>query len=621
MTFPPAADALVLHVAPAGTGETGVAPALERAGFRVVRAGPDQDLPALVERLAPRLVLLGAAMPEEVARGLAARLRGQRPETVVLRLAGEPAAGTGPESPPAPPPVVSLAALLALAGQGLAAERLERQRAEARAQALYHRIPVPLHGLDPAGRLLLVSDRWLELLGYPAREAVIGRHITEFLMPESGRQFADVWPRVLRGGRVDDLEIQLRRQDGRPLDALLSVRAEQDAAGRFLRSLTVLVDIAARKRAEAGLIQAQKMEVFGQIAGGIAHDMNNVLQTVVSGSRVLGGQAEDPEMVRRLAGLIGEAGTRGAAIARRLLSFARRGELRITRVDVAALLEDVREVLGSTLGRRTTVRLENPPEPGAFTVMADREQLETVLLNLAINARDAMPEGGEVTLSATSPAAGMVEILVADHGTGMDAATLARATEPFFTTKAQGTGLGLAMAQSFAAQSGGGLRIDTAPGQGTRVLLRLPLAGAEAAAQEPTAAGPPRARLLVVDDDPLIRTVLGEVFQGLGHEAELLAEGRAALRRLAEGAHCDLLLTDLAMPDISGLEVLRQARRLMPGLPCILLTGNLHDAASAALTPFSDGGPFTVLRKPVAPDALAAAVNSLLADKPPRGPP
>ena len=660
------AEALILNVDDDEAGRYAKTRILMRAGLRVAEAATGAEALAKVAALGPALVLLDVRLPDINGIEVCRRIKRDYPTTLVLQISVAMITGAdrvrglegGADSyltqPVAPEELIAVirallrmqaaewalrqlnatlearvaerTADLAAVNERLVTEIAERQRAEAMAEALYRRTPLPLHCLDPSGHLLIVSDRWLEFFGYTARQEVIGRHVTEFMPPDSIQRFRDVvWPMVLAGEGFDDVELQLRRRDGTVVDVLVSVRTEREPSGRFLRSMAALVDVTARKRAEEGLRQAQKMEVFGQLAGGIAHDMNNVLQTVLSGTRMLGLQAEDPVMVRRLSGLVADAAERGAAIARRLLTFARRGELRAAHIDVAALLEDVREVLSYTLGGRTEVALEATPRAGEMIVFADKPQLETVLLNLAINARDAMPQGGTVTLSARMVAPSQderprVALTVRDHGSGMSPATLQRATEPFFTTKpnGQGTGLGLAMARSFAEQSGGELVIDTALGQGTTVTLFLPMSEAtepDAAPVEPASLATPPAQLLVVDDDPLVRSVLGAVFERLGHRAEVVESGEDALRRLKEGAPCDLLLTDLTMPGLNGIELLREARRQRPRLPCILLTGNLDEEATLAVSALSEGGPFTVLRKPMAPDSLGAAVGMLLSSQ------
>ncbi|WP_270936547.1 hybrid sensor histidine kinase/response regulator, partial [Falsiroseomonas oryzae] len=301
--------------------------------------------------------------------------------------------------------------------------------------------------------------------------------------------------------------------------------AAEHAAHEQLRSALEELrrETAGREAAETRVRQAQRMEVLGQLAGGIAHDVNNVLQAASSGARLIGRRPDDAEAVRRLAAMVLEATERGASVARRLLAFARQGELHAADVDAAALIDDLREVLGHTLGAEVQVRAVIDGE--LPRLRADKDQLETVLLNLATNARDAMPGGGTLTLAAAmervEPAAShpaglasgeYVRLAVRDTGAGMDPATLARATEPFFTTKPAGlgTGLGLAMARGFAEQSGGGLAIESAPGRGTTVTLWLPRSEvqAEAVAAPPQAGGvaaAPFLRALLVDDEALVR--------------------------------------------------------------------------------------------------------------------
>jgi len=262
--------------------------------------------------------------------------------------------------------------------------------------------------------------------------------------------------------------------------------------------------VAARQAAQASLNQAQRMQALGQLASGVAHDFNNVLQAIGGALFLIAQRPDDPSRVARFAALAENAAFRGADITGRLLSLSRRVELRTAPVNPAPLLSGMAEILSHTLDANIAIsveaRLDLPP------LLADRGQLETVLINLATNARDAMPGGGTLKLSATldrgmgtsghgknSEAAapnGYILIQVSDTGEGMDAATLARASEPFFTTKAAGcgTGLGLAMASSFANQSGGALQIDSVLGKGTTVHLWLPCAGAAAALSEPAPA-------------------------------------------------------------------------------------------------------------------------------------
>ncbi|MDJ0387446.1 response regulator [Roseomonas sp. E05] len=389
----------------------------------------------------------------------------------------------------------------------------------------------------------------------------------------------------------------------------------------------------ARREREAmleRLAQSQRMEALGRLAGGVAHDFNNVLQAVLGGAKAIQRRAEDAKAVQRMAGIVVEAAERGASVTRRLLAFARRGELRAEAVDVGALFASLREVLTYTLGANTQVRIEAPP--ALPRLLADRGQLETVLVNLAINGRDAMAlrGGGMLTLSAAVEevpagdesnrglAAGTyLRLGVTDTGTGMDPAVLARAAEPFFTTKpkGKGTGLGLAMAKGFAEQSGGALRIRSQPGRGTTVLLWLPRAEDNATGPQPapSAAAPHRAgRILLVDDAPQVRSVLAANLRDRGHAVEEAENGHAALALLAGPAAFDVLVSDLAMPGMDGLELLRRARRSRPGLPALLVTGYAGDVNAGRFAEAAGQGPLLLLRKPVTPEELTDRIATLL---------
>jgi CheY-like chemotaxis protein len=294
----------------------------------------------------------------------------------------------------------------------------------------------------------------------------------------------------------------------------------------------------------------------------------------------------------------------------------------------------LQEVLAHTLGGSVTVRVEAGSDLPAL--LADRGQLETVLVNLAVNARDAIaPQAGTVTLSATVEevaageahpsglvSGGYLRLAVSDDGLGMDTLTLARATEPFFTTKprGKGTGLGLSMARSFAEQCGGALRIDSAPERGTTVTLWLPQAGkaAEPDAAPPAAdvvAGPVRTQrrcVLLVDDEPQVRAVLAAGIAERGHIVIQAEDSATALARLDAGGLVHLLITDLAMPGLDGLALIRAARTRHPDLAALLITGHAGDAASMLLNQAASDGPFGLVHKPVMPDDLADRADAMM---------
>ena len=405
--------------------------------------------------------------------------------------------------------------------------------------------------------------------------------------------------------------------------ALRQTRIELEQVNHRLESL-VRDEVAKREAAQLRAAHAERIQALGQLAGGIAHDLNNVLQAVTSGASLASRDAENPERVRRLSRLMGEAAQRGAAVTRRLLSFSRRADLHAEPIEPRALLTDLEEVLAHTLGGHVRCVVNAPA--GLARLLADRGQLETALVNLATNARDAMPNGGIIVLSAAEeivedpithpgmvPPGRYIRLTVADSGTGMDAATLARVPEPFFTTKREGsgTGLGLAMVSGFAQQSGGALGIESAPGQGTTVSLWLP----EAIDPPPRAAvadagkDPTRpARVLLVDDDAMVRDILVQQLEAVGYGVTVAQDGPQALDRLADGLELDVLICDLSMPGMGGLAVIREAQTRRAGLPAILLTGYVGD--SAALP--TEGAQFAVLRKPATTTQLADSIALLL---------
>ncbi|HZH46726.1 MAG TPA: ATP-binding protein, partial [Roseococcus sp.] len=339
------------------------------------------------------------------------------------------------------------------------------------------------------------------------------------------------------------------------------------------------------------------------------------------GAGLIRRRVRDAAAVDKLARMVEDAAQRGAAVTRRLLAFSRRGELRAGPVPPDALFASLGELLAHTLGPDIRLRFEAPA--GLPPLQADRNQLETVLVNLATNGRDAMPGGGTLSFVAAEDTFGpgtvlaeapglspgrFIRLTVQDSGEGMSAEVLARAAEPFFTTKeiGRGTGLGLAMARGFAEQSGGALAIGSAPGQGTTVTLWLPVAAA--GAEEAPAAPTPRraARVLVVDDEDLVREVVAQGLEQQGFTVLRAAGGAEALALLRAGDVADALVSDHAMPGMNGQALIEAARRLRPGLPALLLTGNMQEGLAAG-----DPG-FRLLRKPIATEALASEIEALL---------
>jgi signal transduction histidine kinase/ActR/RegA family two-component response regulator len=412
-----------------------------------------------------------------------------------------------------------------------------------------------------------------------------------------------------------------------------------------LRQLTdnlerrVRQEVAGREAAQLRAARAERLQALGQLASGIAHDFNNVLQAVAGASSLIEQRPDDADAFARFARILTDATARGASITQRLLAFTRHDNLHAEPVDPVSLLSTMREILAHTLGGSIEVRIEAPQ--AVPRIMADRGQLQTVLVNLATNARDAMPNGGVLTLAAGPRAvngipaqieAGAVKsdlangeyvcLSVIDTGVGMDAPTLARVTEPFFTTKplGEGTGLGLSMAKSFAEQSGGGLSITSEPGRGTTVTLWLPIPAEMPAAvispvPEPRdlrqGRSPNTIRVLLVDDDGLVCEAMHDVLADMAFQVVALESGEAAVDLVDAGESFDILVTDLSMPRMDGVSLIHALHERQPNLPAILLTG-FSEANVAAAVHTATGGRVAVLRKPVRAADLAARIVAML---------
>jgi signal transduction histidine kinase len=380
-----------------------------------------------------------------------------------------------------------------------------------------------------------------------------------------------------------------------------------------------------REAALAQVHEMQKVESLGKLTGGVAHDFNNLLTAVIGNLEILRKYAlHDPKQLRLVDGAI-QGAERGATLTSRMLAFARRQELRPETVQTSTLLEGIVDMLSRTLG--PAVRIETELDRSAAPIRVDPNQLELAILNLALNARDAMPDGGRLTIAMQRerlgaadipglPGGDYVCISVKDTGDGMDEDTVKRATEPFFTTKApgQGTGLGLSMVDGLVAQSNGAMRIVSEKGRGTAIELRLPVAEAVDAAEPAADGSGPQAsgrwRVLLVEDDPIVAASTGAMLEDLGHTIVEADSAQRALDLLRGGASIDLMITDHAMPGTTGTELAVQVRREWPALPVALISGYTDIANEAA-------SGFPRLAKPYRQEQLAQLVAGLVQQREP----
>lgn len=395
--------------------------------------------------------------------------------------------------------------------------------------------------------------------------------------------------------------------------ALRSANRELKARADALTSANseLQVQVEERHKAEEHLRQAQKMQALGQLTGGIAHDFNNLL-TVIQGSAEILRRPKLEEAKRfRYADAVAQASDRAAALTSQLLAFGRRQALQPEVIDINDLVTGMSDLLDRTLGDRIEVRTELHCDH--CLVEADRAQLESAVLNLAVNARDAMPEGGRLTV-ITAPVEEngtlMVALTVRDAGTGMDAETLGRVLEPFFTTKApgQGTGLGLSQVYGFATQSGGDLRIESTPGEGSAVTILLPKSVGEISQQKPCNEAQSSRRsgtILLVEDNDEVAAFAEDLLRELGYSVARASNGNEAIAQV-EQCDFDLIFSDVMMPGMSGIALAEELGRLRPGLPILLTTGFSSEIAAA------EGKRHRVLQKPYRSATLTAAIDEAL---------
>ncbi|WP_225785016.1 PAS domain S-box protein [Xenophilus sp. Marseille-Q4582] len=475
---------------------------------------------------------------------------------------------------------------------------------------------------DLAGRIEAVNPAWHALLGWTEAE-LLGRQILDFVVEDDRQLSASQMQRVNQGQVLTRFENRWMHKDGSLRTLSWSAVPHEGfihAVGR---------DVTAMRESEQRLRHSQKMEAIGQLTGGIAHDFNNMLQGItgaleVMRRRVAKGQVDDLE---RFMDSATQSAQRAASLVQRLLAFSRRQSLDLRAVDVNALIGSMEELLTRTLGEQIQLRMQLAPD--ACPAFGDESQLESAILNLAINARDAMPHGGELHLSTRNTELGAAEvqnidglapgpylvIAVRDTGTGMSADVLAQAFDPFFTTKpiGQGTGLGLSMIYGFAQQAGGHVRIDSSPGRGTTVSLLLPHArGVQAEAPRAEPAALPQGQgevVLVVEDDPGVRLLVLEVLDELGYRALQAADGRAALPILRSDARIDLLVSDVGLPGVNGRQLAEIARLHRPALRVLFMTGYSEYATNRGS--FLGTG-MEMISKPFRVDELAHRIRDML---------
>jgi PAS domain S-box-containing protein len=483
-----------------------------------------------------------------------------------------------------------------------------------------------IYMLDKDGRVTNWNLGAERIKGYAPHE-IVGKHFSAFYTEEdrAAGMPAHALAMALKDGRYEREGWRVRK-DGTRFFAHVIIDAIHDDNGELLGFAKITRDITERREAQQkldeareALLQAQKMEAIGQLTGGIAHDFNNLLMAVLGSLELVRKRVPDDPKILKLIDNAMQGAERGAALTKRMLAFARRQELKQEAIDIPDLVRGMTDLLQRSIG--PTVAIETRFPLALPAVWADANQLEMALLNLAVNARDAMPEGGLIIISAheegnddTAAVSGFVRICVRDTGVGMDETTLNRATEPFFTTKepGKGTGLGLSMVHGLAQQSGGRFVLKSKPGEGSVAELWLPVArpAIEANADDEQisrfdmTAARPALKVLAVDDDPLVLTNTAAMLEDLGHTCLRAASAAQALDILRRGAGVDLVITDQVMPRMTGVQLAQAIGRDWPKLPVMIATGY------AEMEPGSGAG-LPRLSKPFTQAELAAKLAQI----------
>jgi len=464
---------------------------------------------------------------------------------------------------------------------------------------------------DSSGRYLDVNSRGCEMLGYTREELL---HLTvRDLIPADDLVSDPLRLEAVSSVQVEIKRRRLRRKDGSLMYTEFSAKRLPDG-----RIQAIVRDISDRLRLEEQVREAAKMEAVGRLAGGVAHDFNNLLTVINGHSELLRRQMGPQDPLRRHAEEIRKAGERAATLTQQLLTFSRRQAVEPRIVDLNAVVTESTRMLRRLLGEDIllTTRLATSPA----LIMADVGQLEQVIVNLAVNAREAMPHGGTLAIESithVSENSGPVaHLVVRDNGPGMDRDTSARIFEPFFTTKevGKGPGLGLAMVYGIVTQCGGTITVDSVPGEGTTFTIELPMATAGQLGTAPPAdqrlRGTRGETILLVEDEPIVRRFVREALTGLGYQVLEAANGPDALQRAAAYAGpIHLLLTDVVMPGMSGRQLAEQVGASRPDLRVLFMSGHSDEAILRHGIKESGQG---FLQKPFAPDALARKVRELL---------
>jgi PAS domain S-box-containing protein len=639
----PVSAPLILAVDDDVVGRAAVAHILRGAGFRVQEAGGGAEALRLFTAARPDLVLLDVVMPDldgfEVCRRIKADPAGA-PAPVLMISAAAVAAedqvrgletADGYLAKPLEPSVLlaHIRALLRVyrAEAEVRAARAAAERAHARLAAIVESSGDAIIGKDLSDLITDWNAGAERLYGYTAAE-VRGQSVAVLVPPELAEEQAALMERIQRGEHVEPFETVRLRKDGRRVEVLLQVSPIKDEAGSIIGASAIASDITEQKQLQEKLLQSQKLEAVGRLAGGVAHDFNNLLTVINGYGEVLLTRLKADDPLRGFVEQVTRAGARAASLTRQLLTFSRKQVLAPRLLDLNTVVVETEQMLRRVIGE--DVELATRLRSGLDRVLADPVQVEQVILNLAVNARDAMPKGGQLTLETknvqlaetytrlhpgVAPGA-YVLLAVSDTGQGIPKEHLPHIFEPFFTTKeiGKGTGLGLAIVHGIVKQSGGHLEVYSEPGLGTTFKVYLPRAKEEPRARrsDTNLRGTPRGNetVLLVEDDEAVRVLIHQVLHEAGYSVLEAAHGGEAvsLCRQHKGP-IQLLVTDVVMPLMGGRQVAETVRRGHPEMKVLYVSGYTDDAVVRHGILEEE---VNFLQKPFTPTALARKVREVL---------
>ena len=521
---------------------------------------------------------------------------------------------------------------------GLSDDSSDRKQGESEQfRTLFENLRDPFFRMDLWGRILLVSPSTEQVLGYGIEE-LAGRLVDDLCVEkEEGKKLRRV---LLDHGHAENVELQLRRKDGLPVWVSFNAHLATNADGHAVAIEGLARDISARKATEAEneqlqnqLLQTRKREAIGQLAGGIAHDFNNMLMVILNAAELIRHSTHSDSEIREDVGEILEVARRGRDLVNQLLAFSRRQRVDSVELNLNDVVRDTRGMLQNLFGESVTVKIDEEPE--LHHTHADKAQIQQLILNIAVNAQDAMPDGGTFEIKTENVVLGdhdghrlleseafqpgnYVAVRFADTGVGMDQETMNRIFDPYFTTKglANASGLGLAAVYGMVKQHGGFVEVSSNRDFGTSFSVYLPAIESEPSALEPEQDAAAEAALprgtetvLVVEDEPTVRTMVCKMVRRLGYHVVEACDGPEALEK-AESAHVDLMISDVVMPGMDGATVLQKLDERFPGLRVIFMSG--YDEAHLARYRVFDNSRVVLLRKPFENAVLARRIRELL---------